>query len=207
MWALFGLSLLFLILFVERALFLHREQIRSTQFLDGIKNSVRKHRVVEALTVADETPGPVAAMVKSGLLHYEESENEIRSAMTEAALVEIPVMERRVGSISAIAKVAPILGLLGTVLGLIETFQQFEEAGAYVTAGVLSGGLWKALITTAAGLSIGVAARLGHHFLVGRVRSLMHDMEWVGNELLTFLVVQRRGSETVAAVKSSPPAE
>jgi biopolymer transport protein ExbB len=141
------------------------------------------------------------------LLHYEESENEIRSAMTEAALVEIPVMERRVGSISAIAKVAPILGLLGTVLGMIETFQQFEEAGAYVTAGVLSGGLWKALITTAAGLSIGVAARLGHHFLAGRVRSLMHDMEWVGNELLTFLVVQRRGSETVAAVISSPPAE
>lgn len=207
MWALFGLSLLFLILFVERALFLHREQIRSTPFLDGIKNSVRKRRVIEALTVADETPGPVAAMVKSGLLHYEESESEIRSAMTEAALVEIPVLERRVGSISAIARVAPILGLLGTVLGMIETFQQFEEAGAYVTAGVLSGGLWKALITTAAGLSIGVAARLGHHFLAGRVRSLMHDMEWVGNELLTFLVVQRRGFDAVDTVKSSPPVE
>lgn len=203
MWVLFALSLIFLILFVERALFLHREQIRSTQFLDGIKNSVRKHRVVEALTVADETPGPVAAMVKSGLLHYEETGDEIRSAMTEAALVEIPSLERRVGSIAAIAKVAPMLGLLGTVLGMIETFQQFEEAGAYVTAGVLSGGLWKALITTAAGLSIGVAARLGHHFLAGRVRALLHDMEWAGNELLVFLTVQRRGVEKIDTVKSS----
>jgi biopolymer transport protein ExbB len=207
MWALLGLSLICLIMFVERALFLHRGQIRSTQFLDGIKNIVRKRRIVEALTVAEETPGPVSAMVKAGLLHYEETESGIRSAMTEAALVEIPALERRIGSIAAIAQTAPILGLLGTVLGMIETFQQFEQSGAYVTAGVLSGGLWKALLTTAAGLAIGVAARLGHHFLSGRVRALMHDMEWVGNELLLFLVVQRRGVEDLDEQENPPTAE
>lgn len=192
MWVLLLLSAVGLVLFVERALFLHRGQIRSTQFLDGVKNIVRKRRVVEALTVAEETPGPVAAVVKAGLLHHADSEEKMRFAMTEAALVEIPVLERRVGSLAAIAQAAPVLGLLGTVLGMIITFQRFELEGAYASAGALSGGLWQALITTAAGLAIGVAARLAHHFLSSRVRALVYDMEWVGNDLMQFLLVERR---------------
>ncbi len=190
MWVLLALSTIGLVLFVERALFLHRGQIRTTQFLEGIKNIVRKRRVVEALTVAEETPGPVAAMVKAGLLHYEEPEDRIRAAMTEAALVEIPVLERRLGAIAVIAQVAPVLGLLGTILGMIEAYQQFEKAGAYATAGALSGGMWQALITTAAGLAVGIAARLGHHFLAGRMRALVYDMEWVANDILRFLVTE-----------------
>jgi biopolymer transport protein ExbB len=191
MWVLLALSVLTLMLFVERALYLHRGQIRSTQFLEGVKNTVRKRRVVEALTIAEDTPGPVAAMVKAGLLHHEESEEEIRFAMTEAALVEIPALERRIGSLAAIAQAAPALGLLGTVLGMIQTFSRFEQEGAYATAGALSGGFWQALIATATGLAIGIAARLGHHFLAARVRALVRDMEWVGNELLQFLVAER----------------
>ncbi|MGH8021228.1 MAG: MotA/TolQ/ExbB proton channel family protein [Opitutaceae bacterium] len=192
MWVLLALSVIALLLFVERALYLHRGQIRSNQFLEGIKNIVRKQRVVEALTVAEETPGPVAAMVKAGLLRYEEPEDRIRSAMTEAALVEIPALERRIGSLSAIAQAAPVLGLLGTVLGMIQTFHRFEQQGAFAEGGALSAGFWQALLTTAAGLAIGVTARLAHHFLHGRVRALVHDMEWVGNDLLQFLQGERR---------------
>ncbi|HEX9783550.1 MAG TPA: MotA/TolQ/ExbB proton channel family protein [Opitutaceae bacterium] len=192
MWVLLALSVIALLLFIERALYLHRGQIRSTQFLGGIKNIVGKRRIVEALTVAEETPGPVAAIVKAGLLHFEEPEDKIRSAMTEAALVEIPALERRIGSLSAIAQTAPVLGLLGTVLGMIQTFHQFEQQGSYAEGAALSGGFWQAMLTTAAGLAIGVVARLGHHFLAGRVRALVHDMEWVGNDLLQFLLAERR---------------
>jgi biopolymer transport protein ExbB len=191
MWVLLVLSVIGLILFIERALYLHRGQIRSTQFIEGLKNIVRKRRLVEALTVAEDTPGPVAALAKAGLLHHEESEEAIRFAMTEAALVEIPALERRVGSLAAIAQAAPLLGLLGTVLGAIQVFARFESEGAYATADALSGGFWQALITTATGLAIGIAARLGHHFLAARVRALVRDMEWVGNELLQFLVTER----------------
>ncbi len=195
MWVLLALSVVALVLFVERAFHLHRGQIRSTQFLDGVKNIVRKRRIVEALTVAEETPGPVAAVVKAGLLHCEEPEERIRFAMSEAALVEIPSLERRIGSLAAIGQAAPVLGLLGTVLGMIQTFQSFEEGGAYVTGGTLAGGFWQALLTTAAGLAIGVVARLAHHFLHGRVRALVYDMEWVGNELLQFLLLERRAAK------------
>ena len=191
MWVLLVLSIVALALFVERALFLHRGQIRSTQFLEGVKNIVRKRRLVEALTVAEEPPGPVAAVVKAGLLHYEEPEAKIRFAMTEAALVEIPTLERRIGSIAAIAQAAPAMGLLGTVLGMILSFSQFQQDGAFTTAGALAGGFWQALLTTAAGLAIGVTARLAHHFLSGRVRALVFDMEWVANDLLQFLLSER----------------
>jgi len=204
MWVLLGLSVIGLVLFIERALFLHRGQIRTTQFLEGVKNIVRKRRVVEALTVAEETPGPVAAMVKAGLLHYEESEDRIRAAMTEAALVEIPVLERRLGAIGVIAQVAPVLGLLGTILGMIQAYQEFEKGGAYATAGALSGGMWQALLSTAAGLAVGVAARLAHHFLSGRMRALVYDMEWVANDVLRFLVTERGAGGGESPVPAGP---
>ncbi len=187
MWVLLVLSVLATVLFVERALYLHRGQIRSTEFLSGIKNILRKRRLVEALTVCEETPGPVAHVVKAALMHYEEGEDRIRFAISEAALVEIPALERRVGSIAAIAQAAPLLGLLGTVLGMISTFGVLQAEGAYVSMGQISGGMWQALLTTAAGLAIAVPAYLAHHFLAGRVRALVNDMEWVGNEIMRFL--------------------
>ncbi len=195
MWLLLLLSIIGLVLFIERTLFLHRSQIRSTEFVSGIKNILRKRRMVEALTVCEETPGPVASVVKAGLLHYEDDEQKMRYAIQEAALVEIPVMERRIGSITAIAHVAPLLGLLGTVLGLINVFYLVQAEGAYAHAGVLAGGVWQALLTTAAGLAIAVPAYLGQHFLYGRVRALVHDMEWVGNDVMQFLLKDLR-SET-----------
>jgi biopolymer transport protein ExbB len=188
MWLLLLLSVLGLILFLERALFLHRGQIRSTEFLSGIKNTLRKRRLVEAMTLCEETPGPVANVVKAGLLHYEDDEDKMRFAIQEAALVEIPVLERRIGSLAAIAQVAPMLGLLGTVLGMITTFGLLHAEGPYVQVSTLAGGVWQALLTTATGLAVAVPAHLAHHFLSGRVRALVNDMEWVGNEVMQFLL-------------------
>lgn len=188
MWALLALSVIGLVVFVERTLFLHRGQIRSTEFVSGLKNILRKRRLVEALTLCEETPGPVANVIKAGLLHHEDSEDKMRFAIQEAALVEIPGLERRIGAIAAIAHAAPLLGLLGTVLGMIATFAMIDAEGPYVTMSMVAGGVWQALLTTAAGLAIAVPAHLAHHFLSSRVRALVNDMEWVGNEIMQFLL-------------------
>jgi len=189
MWPLLFLSLLGFVFFLERTLYLHKGQIRTADFVEGIKNLVRKRRLLEALTVCEETPGPVAAVVKAALLHHREDETRLRGAIQAMALVEIPALERRLGTIGVIAKVAPILGLLGTVVALWQAFQSMEAAGPYANASSFSGEIASALITTATGLSIAVMAYLAHHFLYGRVRALVHDMEWVGNEMLVFLLV------------------
>lgn len=182
-------------MFAERALYLHRSQIRSVEFLNGIKNLLQKDRLMEALTLCEETPGPVAKLVKAGLRHAGEDEQALRFAVQEAALTELPVLERRVGALAAIAQIAPLLGLLGTLLGMIQTFWLFNQGGNYATPAVLAGGMWEALLTAAAGLAVSIPAHLGRHFLAGRVRVLVHDMEWIGNELMRYLLRDHRKGE------------
>ena len=188
MWLLVLLGLAAAVIFVERALFLHRAQIRSTEFLNGIKNLLQKDRLMEALTLSEETPGPVAKLVKSGLRHAGDDEPAMRFAVQEAALAELPVLERRISALAAIAQIAPLFGLLGTLLGMIKTFWLFNQGGNYATPAVLAGGMWEALLTEAVGLDVAIPAHLGRHFLGGRVRALVQDMEWAGNELMRFLL-------------------
>ena len=88
----------------------------------------------------------------------------------------------------AIAHTAPIFGLLGTLIGLIDAFSQYEEQGVYLSAGFLSGSMWQALISTATGLALSAVCILGHHFLVGRIHSIVQEMEWLGSELLLSFV-------------------
>jgi biopolymer transport protein ExbB len=188
MWLLLLLGLASVVIFIERALFLHRGQIRSTEFLSGIKNLLLKDRLMEALTLGEETPGPVAKVVKAGLRHATDAEQAMRFAVQEAALTEIPVLERRISALAAIAQIAPLLGLLGTLLGMIKTFWLFNQGGNYATPAVLAGGMAEALLTAAAGLAVAIPAHLARHFLTGRVRALVQDMEWAGNELMRFLL-------------------
>jgi biopolymer transport protein ExbB len=190
MWVLFALGLILVVVFTERALYLHRGQIRSTAFLSGIKNILAKRRLVEALTVCEETPGPVAAVVKAALLHADEDAEAMRFHVQEAAVVELPALERRIGAIGAIAQVAPLVGLLGTVLGMISTFAAFQHD--YATASALAKGMWEALLCTAGGLMLAIPAHLALHFLNGRVRAIVRDMEWSGNEIMKYLNTEYR---------------
>jgi len=195
LWMLVLLGLIAAIIFIERALFLHRGQIRSMEFLNGIKNLLEKNRLMEALTLGEETPGPVAQVVKAGLRHANDDEAALRFAIQEAALTEIPGLERRINALAAIAQIAPLLGLLGTLLGMIETFWLFNQGGNYALAGALAGGMWQALLTAAAGLAVAIPAHLGRHFLSSRVRALVQDMEWVGNDLMRYLLTEHRRNQ------------
>jgi len=194
MWVLLVLGAVGLVFFVERTLYLHRGQIRAKAFLDGIKNILAKRRIVEALTVCEETPGPVAIVVKAALLHAHDDADQMRFAVQEAAVVELPVLERRLGSIAAIAQVAPLVGLLGTLLGMLATFQAFQQGGDYATAKALSTGMYQALISTAGSLALAIPAHLAYHFLGGRVRAIVRDVEWAGNEIMKYLLTEYRAA-------------
>lgn len=203
MWVLVLMAVIALVLFIERTFYLHRGQIRSTAFVDGIKNILAKRRIVEALTLCEETPGPVAAVVKAALIHAHDDETRMRYAVQEAAVVELPALERRLGSIAAIAQVAPLVGLLGTVLGMATTFHKFMLGGQYATAQALSEGMWQALLATAGSLTVAIPAHLAYHFLHGRVRSLVRDIEWAGNETMRYLLVDYRRDESAPETSAS----
>jgi biopolymer transport protein ExbB len=197
------MAVIALVLFIERTFYLHRGQIRSTTFVDGIKNILAKRRIVEALTVCEETPGPVAAVVKAALIHSHDDEARMRFAVQEAGVVELPALERRLGSIAAIAQVAPLVGLLGTILGMATTFHAFTQGGQYATAQALSHGMWQALLATAGSLAVAIPAHLAYHFLYGRVRSIVRDVEWAGNDIMRYLLIDYPAIE--ASVEVVPP--
>lgn len=188
MWPLLILSLLGLILFVERTYFLHRRQIRAEPFIAGIKNLIRKRRLLEALTVCEESPGPVVNVVKAALLNFNQGEEQQRFAIQSAALVQIPILERRIGTLALIAKVSPLIGCLGTVLSLLQGFFRMQSLGPYANAASFSAEVGQALITSAMGLAIAILAYFAYHFLYGRVRAIVRDMEWVGTEIMQFLL-------------------
>ena len=203
MWVLLLLGALAVMLFIERTLYLHRGQIGAKAFLEGIKNILGKRRLVEALTVCEETPGPVAAVVKAALMQADASAEVMRFHVQEAAVVELPALERRLGAIAAVAQIAPLVGLLGTVMGMITTFIAFERGGNYAMASALSAGMWQALLATAGSLMLAIPAHLAHHFLVGRVRSIVRDVEWSGNEIMKYLLTDYRDVRTGDPARSA----
>jgi biopolymer transport protein ExbB len=203
MFVLAALGVFGLVLFIERTLYLHRGQIRAKAFVEGVKNILAKRRLVEALTVCEETPGPVAAVVKAALLHADDDAIALRFHVQEAAVIELPAIERRLGAVAAIAQVAPLVGLLGTLLGLITTFAAFQKD--YMAATALADGLWQALLSTAGGLVLAIPAHLAHHFLSGRVRAIVRDVEWSGNEIMKYLLTEYRG-KTPGQGESPPSA-
>ncbi len=207
MWVLLVLGLVGAMLFIERALYLHRGQIRAKAFVDGIKNILAKRRLIEALTVCEETPGPVAAVVKAALLHADDAPETMRFHVQEAGVIELPAIERRIGSIAAIAQVAPLVGLLGTVLGMVATFQAFEKGGNYAMAGALSTGMKQALLVAAGSLMLAIPAHLAHHFLTGRVRAIVRDVEWSANEIMKYLQTEYRGQAPGGPLEGAAPAK
>jgi len=187
-WPLLLLSIIFTLFFVERTLFLHRGQIKVSVFVDGVKNLLRKRRLLEAMTVCEETPGSVASVIKIALLNHDQGESKMRSSIQSAALVQIPILERRVATIGVAAKVAPLIGLLGTIFGMLKGFMVMQSQGGYANASMFSEYIFQAIITTAFGLALAIVAYLAHHFLYGRIRAIVHDMEWAGNEIMQFLL-------------------
>lgn len=199
MWPLLLVGLVGFIFFIERTLFLHQGQIQVRNFVDGIRNLLSKGRLAEALAVCEETPGPIPTVVKSALLHYDQPLPRIRAAIQSAALVEIPILERRIGAIAAIARIAPILGLLGTALAGYDAFFLFQNEGVYADPAVFAGNIARALLTTIAGLAIAAMAHFAHHFLYGRLRAVVHDMESVGHDLLQWIGTLKEESSTVGS--------
>jgi len=185
-------SVLFLAILIERLYHYRRAAIDTDQFISGIRSVLGQKNIPDAISICDETPGPVAHIVKAGILKHDRPREEIKETIEDAALQEIPRLEKNLNVLAGVAHVAPLLGLLGTVLGMINCFQKIESLGGRVNAGDLAGGIWVALITTAAGLCVAIPAYVSHNYLVSRVNSLVHDMERSATEVVEVLASPER---------------
>ncbi|HOW66426.1 MAG TPA: MotA/TolQ/ExbB proton channel family protein [Candidatus Paceibacterota bacterium] len=187
MWLLLVAGAVAIGVFIERYLHYHRAQINSTEFLIGVRNVVRRENIVEAISICDATPGPVARLVKTAILNRERGRDGIREALEEAGLMEVPRLEEKLNLLATIAQIAPLMGLLGTVLGFIKIFRVMQNEGLYANASLLSGGIWEALICTALGLAIAIPCYAGYNYLVSRVNQIVLDMEKAATEILNIV--------------------
>src|SRR5436190_3534102 len=176
-----------IVVFIERFLHYHRAQINSVEFLNGIRNVLRRDNVVEAISICDATHGPVARLVKTAILNRDNGRERIRESLEEAGLAEVPRLEEKLNLLATIAQLAPLLGLFGTALGFIQIFQAMGKAGLTANAESLSGGIWKALICTAAGLAVSIPAHACYNYLVSRVNSVVLDMERAATEIVNIV--------------------
>jgi biopolymer transport protein ExbB len=176
-----------IVVFLERFFYCHRAQINSTEFLNGVRNVLRRDNVVEAISICDATPGPVAHLVKTAILNRDNGRDRVRESLEEAGLVEVPRLEERLNLLATIAQLAPLLGLFGTVIGLMKTFDLILSKGAEAHTGDLADGVWKAMICCAAGLAVSIPAHAAYNYLVSRVNSIVLDMERAATEIVNIV--------------------
>jgi biopolymer transport protein ExbB len=178
------LSLVAVGVFLERFFFFKRCRMNVNEFLAGVLALVRRQSFAEALVRCEEGHGPVVRVVFTAIVKRHLPPAELREIVREIAQLEIPQLESNISLLGTIGYLAPLLGLLGTVSGMIEAFVKINRTSGTASVGDLSQGIYLALITTAAGLVVAIPCYLAHNFLVAQMHSIVADMERGGIETI-----------------------
>ena len=188
MWPLLFFSLLALTFIIERFIVFSKAKINVNEFLTKIRKALLVNRnVKEAIKVCEQSRGPVASVMKAGLLRYGHTREDIEKTIENAALYELDRLERRMGVLATTANVAPMLGFLGTVTGMIKSFATLAEAGL-TNPGAVAAGISEALLTTATGLIVAIPAQLAFNWYNTKITSFVRDIETATNMLMeTFI--------------------
>jgi len=186
-WPILICSIISIGIFAERLFYFHRATIHVGEFLQGLSNLLQRRNFAEALHESAGTPGPVARVIHAAIIRHDAPRAELRDIVQEAGQLEVPKLERFLGVLATIAFLAPLIGLLGTVTGMLEAFGTITSNGGYATVTELSSGVYKSLLTTAAGLVVATPTFVAYSYLSSRVNALMHDMERAGIEVVHML--------------------
>ena len=194
MWVICATGAIATVVFLERMITYHRVQINSSEFVNGVKNVLQMGNDLEAISICEATPGPIPRLVRSAVINRAKGKDGIREGLEECGLMEVPRLESKLNVLATIAQIAPLMGLLGTVLGLMDVYKAIELeglAGSLVTVPDVSGGIWQALICTASGIALAIPCYAGYNYLVGRVNTIIIDMEKASMDILNILSIDR----------------
>ncbi len=188
MWPLLFFSVLALVFIIERFLVLRKAKVNVNEFLSKVRKALLVNRnVKEAIKVCEQFQSPVASVLKAGLLRYGHPREDIEKTIENAALYELDRLERGLGVLATTANVAPMLGFLGTVTGMIKSFATLAAEGL-TNPGKVAAGISEALITTATGLIIAIPAQLAYNWYTTKINRFVRDIETATNMLLeTFI--------------------
>ncbi len=190
MWPILLCSIFAFAIILEKVWHLHKIKIDSSDFLNNILDKMKRHQIKEALETCGNTDSPISHILKAGILKYDRPRPQIKEAIEDTALYEVPKLEKNLTALATIAHISPLLGLLGTVTGMVRCFQSIQaKAAAFhpVSPGDLAGGIWEALLTTVAGLIVAIPTFVAYNYLVNHVNTFILEMEKAATELVNFL--------------------
>ena len=181
------LSILTIYLLIERLTTIRNASSNPDAITDRVRDYVRNGDVEGAITYCEKKDVPITRILKQGLERLGRPISEIQDAVQAAGKHETYELEKRTNLLASIAGIAPMLGFFGTVVGMIKAFQEIQNLQGNVNPSVLAGGIWEALVTTAAGLLVGILALFSYNFLIGRIRRLTNDMERSATDFIDLL--------------------
>jgi len=181
------LSLVAVYIFFERWFAIKKAASIDQNFMNRIKDYIMDGKVDAAKTLCQSTDNPVAAMIEKGISRIGRPLNDVNAAIENVGRLEVYKLERGLPTLASVSGGAPMIGFLGTVIGMVQAFHQMSTAGNNINVGELSGGIYTALITTVAGLIVGIIAFFAYNILVARVDKVINNMEASSTEFIDLL--------------------
>lgn len=189
MYPIFICSLIAITIFFERMFFLKSIKTKTKRFVLRVKNLVKKGSIELAISACRKSPTPISEIMLAGLMKFGRGRDEMKEAIEDSANQEIPVLEGNLSTLSTIGNITPLLGLLGTVFGMVKAFNVIAVMGVGKPE-ALAGGISEALLTTAFGLSIAIPTIVVYNYLSHRVDKLIREMEINCVDLIDLLTYQ-----------------
>lgn len=190
MWPILLASIFAFAVIIEKFWHLHSIQIDIQGFVNNLMDKIKGRNIKEALRICEATKGPFPRMIKAAIQRYDKPRAQIIEAIEDVSMYEIPRLEKNMPMLATIGHIAPLLGLLGTVTGMVRCFQMVQVKASSlhpVSAGDLAGGIWEALLTTVAGLVVAIPTYVAYNYLVNRINHLVLEMEKASTEFVNFL--------------------
>ncbi len=194
-WVMLALGFFGTIFIVERLFYFHRARINVSGLLVGLSVHVKRKAFAEALHEAARAPGPVGRVAHVALLRYYLERRDLSEVVREAGQLEVPKIEKNIRGILAVALICPLIGMLGTLLGMIDVFQRMTEQGGATGPNELLAGVLTALITSVMGLTVAVPMYIFYLYFVGRSKRLVSRIERAGIEIVHMIADAREAEE------------
>jgi biopolymer transport protein ExbB len=202
-WLLLGGFILVLGILCERLSYFHRANLNVSEFMSGVASLVRRKNYAEALHECLSTGVPVGRVMHAALLRPHAPRDELKQIVQEAGQLEVPKLEQNLSIVHGVAHAAPLVGLLGSFVHLIDNFIQLSRANAAASPLQLATGIYGSLTSTALGLAVAIPALLFYLLLNAKARHLMNDLERAGIEIVNLLMDAREDSSILSFASSA----
>ena len=190
-------SFIAVVIIIDRYIVIKKSKLNVPAFLVKIRGMLIKEDISGAISYCIEEKSAAANIVKNGLKKYHLGQIRVKESIENTGRQEIAKLEKGLSVVATIAAIAPLIGFLGTVTGMIQAFMRIEDLQGAANPSDLAGGIWEALITTAVGLAIGIIALAFYNYLTSSINKLVLDMEVVSNDVLDIIEETSRGNKVI----------